>query len=102
MDTTEGVCLIIVNPIRPSLAPRPTAKTAVLQGDSRLGNQLLQQCQLYGLPQVAVGLCRQMGVHHWQNGRTAAALTWFIRGTWLLLMLMISLNSPQLLLLLLL
>lgn len=57
----------------------------MLQGNSRLANQLLQQCQLYGLPQVAVGLCRQMGVHHWQNGRTAAALTWFVRGTLLLL-----------------
>ncbi|KAL3146174.1 hypothetical protein ABBQ32_002884 [Trebouxia sp. C0010 RCD-2024] len=51
-----------------------------MKGDSRLANQLLQQCQLYGLPQLAVALCRQMGVHHWQSGRTAAALTWFIRG----------------------
>ncbi|KAL3157295.1 hypothetical protein ABBQ38_001525 [Trebouxia sp. C0009 RCD-2024] len=51
-----------------------------VKGDSRLANQMVQQCQLYGLPQVAVALCRQMGVHHWQSGRTAAALTWFIRG----------------------
>ncbi len=51
-----------------------------LQGDSRLANQLLQQCQLYGLPQVGVGVCRQMGVHQWQAGRTAAAISWFIRG----------------------
>ncbi len=51
-----------------------------LQGDSRLANQLLHACQLYRLPQVAVGVCRQMGVHHWQAGRTAAAISWFIRG----------------------
>ena len=58
----------------------PTCCVYALQGDSRLANQVLQQCQLYGLPQVAVGVCRQMGVHHWQAGRTAAALSWFIRG----------------------
>lgn len=50
------------------------------QADSRLANQVLHECQLYGLPQVAVGVCRQMGVHHWQAGRTAAAISWFIRG----------------------
>ena len=52
----------------------------LMQSDGRLANQLLQHCQLYGLPQVAVGVCRQMGVHHWQAGRSAAALSWFIRG----------------------
>lgn len=50
------------------------------QGDVRLANQLVQQCQLYGLPQVGVGICRHMGTLHCQAGRTAAALSWFIRG----------------------
>ena len=58
----------------------PTCCVYALQGDNRLANQVLQQCQLYGLPQVAVGVCRQMGVHQWQAGRHAAALSWFIRG----------------------
>ena len=64
----------------PSSTACTSMRRRLLQGDERLASKVLHQCRLYGLNQEALSVCRQMGVHHWQAGHTAAALSWFIRG----------------------